>query len=161
MTCRSSHAGSSRSPQIFRVYKTLASPDLQCGHRAVVVAGEARQRCYRKETSVKKVLVSEQMEQHFKGFLAFPTHCKSLGSFLTPADGIQRHWQVHPSCPDDTVCVLRPGLCMSSPARSQHHLERFIVRPRSKGQIFDVGWTVRPLALTPADVLSRPTIHVC
>ncbi|CAM4638821.1 unnamed protein product [Leuciscus chuanchicus] len=42
-------------------------------------------------TRVKKVLVSEQMEQLFKAILAFPTHCKIPGSFLTPADGNQRH----------------------------------------------------------------------
>ncbi len=133
MTCRSSHAGSSHSPMIFRLCKTLASPDLQCSHWTVVVV--VRQCCNWEESCVKKVLVSEQMAV----FSLSPLNCKSPGSFLTPADGIWWHWQVHPSC------VLGPGLHTSSPSRSQHHLERFIARPRSKGQIFDVlvyvGWS--------------------
>lgn len=133
MTCRSSHAGSSHSPMIFRLCKTLASPDLQCSHWAVVVV--VRQHCNWEESCAKKVLVSEQVEVFSLSSLTV----KALEASWPLQMGFGDTDRCHPSC------VLGPGLYTSSPARSQHHLERFIARPCSKGQIFDVlvyvGWS--------------------
>lgn len=122
MTCRSSHVGSSHSSMIFRVCKTLTSPDLQCQ------AGQAALQLGR--------------DPWEKGHMV--DICSSLSKVFSfsplTVKALEASWHLQMGFSDADRCIH-----MSLPAKSQHHLEQFIVRPFSKGQTFDmlvyVGWS--------------------